>query len=74
MSLPEGWYCQVHPGQSYLEKDISLGSNEERVVTVISPARGRFIRPAWRILVREPSGEVLVKEPYFFGGGLKRIV
>ncbi len=68
-----GWYSEMQPGQSYLEKDVSLGDARDRVVTVLGPAQGRFVRPAWRILVRDPNGELRIKDIHFFYGHLKRI-
>ena len=78
MSLPEGWYSQICPGQLYLEQDVSLATTgerviEERVVVVISSSCVRWVKKGWRILMREPSGELRVKDPYFFGGNPKRI-
>jgi len=69
----KGWYSEVCVGQSFLEKDVSLGDARERVVTVLGPAQGRFVRPAWRILIREPDGEVRIKDFHFFHGCLRRI-
>lgn len=68
-----GWYSQVCVGQAYLEKDLSLGDREEKVVVVLSPAQGRFVRPAWKILVRDMSGRTWIKDIHFFGGNPRRI-
>lgn len=68
-----GWYSQIMPGQAFLEKDLSLGDREEKIVVVLGPAPGRFVRPAWRILVRDRLGNTWIKDVHFFGGNPRRI-
>lgn len=71
-----GWYSQIMPGQAFLEKDLSLGDREEKIIVVLARAqatRGYYTRPAWRVLVRDLAGRVWVKDVHFFGGNPRRI-